>query len=140
VDVKPGIVRLFRERGIRCTKQRYALMEYLTRAARHTTVDHIFRAVNRKSRPHVSRATVYNNVRYLVETGLVRQVALEERAARYEANVKRHHHFVCDQCGRIEDVEWFEVPGLARRPELEERSVREYELLVRGICKRCSSS
>ena len=137
--MKPDIARMFHERGIRGTRQRYAVMEYLVRAPMHTTVDQILRAVNRAS-PHVSRATVYNNLRFLVEAGLVRQVALEERAARFEANLKRHHHFVCDRCSRIEDLEWFEVPGLARRPELRQRKLRQYELLVRGLCGRCSST
>ena len=81
---------------------------------------------------------MYNNLRFLVEAGLVRQVAMDERAARYEANVKRHHHFMCDRCGGIEDIEWFDIPGLARQSELRERNVREYELLIRGICSRCS--
>jgi Fur family peroxide stress response transcriptional regulator len=75
-----------------------------------------------------------------VQAGLVKQVAGDERAARFEANVKRHHHFVCDRCGRIEDIDWFDVPALARRSELGERHIREYELLIRGTCRRCSAT
>jgi Fur family peroxide stress response transcriptional regulator len=29
--------------------------------------------------------------------------------------VKRHHHFVCDRCGGIEDIDWFEIPHVAQR-------------------------
>src|SRR5215831_5126261 len=64
-DVRPDLVRISREHSIRCTQQRYAVMDYLVRQHGHATADEIFRAVN-VHHPRVSRATVYNNVRFLV--------------------------------------------------------------------------
>src|SRR5206468_5000993 len=94
--------------GLRCTPQRYAVMAFLMERARHPTAAQIFEAVNRVD-PRSSRATIYNNLRDLVQAGLVREVAVEGRAARFDAKGIRHHHFICDRCGNVEDVDWYDV-------------------------------
>ena len=104
--------------GLRCTPQRYAVMAFLMEHNRHPTAAEIFEAVNRVD-PRSSRATTYNNLRDLVQAGLVREVAVEGRAARFDAKGMRHHHFICDRCGNVEDMEWYDVPrpglGLPRQ-------------------------
>ena len=123
--------------GLRCTPQRYAVMALLMEPDRHPTAVEIFEAVNRLD-PRCSRATVYNNLRDLVQAGLVREVAVEGRAARFDAKGMRHHHFICDRCGDVEDMEWYDVPRPAAS-SLGKRSLRECELIFRGLCKKCAS-
>src|ERR1700730_6817065 len=86
--------------GLRCTPQRYAEMEFLVKHNRHATSAKIIEAVNRVD-PRSSRATTYNNLRDLVRAGLVREVAVEGRAARFDAKDMRHQHFICDRCGNV---------------------------------------
>ena len=122
--------------GLRCTPQRFAVMAFLTEHARHPTAAEIFEGVNRLD-PRCSRATTYNNLRDLVQAGLVREVAVEGRAARFDAKLMRHHHFICDRCGNVEDIEWYDVP----RPgsgSLGKRVLRECELIFRGLCTKCA--
>ena len=122
--------------GLRCTPQRYAVMAFLTECKRHPTAAEIFEAVNRMD-PRSSRATTYNNLRDLVEVGLVREVAVEGRAARFDAKGMRHHHFICDRCGNVEDIEWYSVPRPASS-SLGKRVLRECELIFRGLCVKCA--
>jgi Fur family peroxide stress response transcriptional regulator len=122
--------------GLRCTPQRYAVMAALAEQTAHPTASEIFEAVNRLD-PRSSRATTYNNLRDLVEAGLVREVALEGRAARFDLKGLRHNHFICDQCGTVEDMDWYDVP----KPEPESlgrRVLRDYELILRGLCGPCA--
>ena len=121
--------------GLRCTPQRYAVMAFLTECNRHPTAAEIFEAVNRMD-PRSSRATTYNNLRDLVQAGLVREVAVEGRAARFDAKGTRHHHFICDRCGNVEDIEWYKVPRPASS-SFGKRVVRECELIFRGLCTKC---
>src|ERR1700685_4076949 len=95
--------------GLRCTPQRYAVMAFLLEHNRHPTASEIFEAVNRVDPPS-SRATTYKNLRDLVEAGLVREVAVEGRSARFDAKGLRHHHFICDRCGNVEVMELCAVP------------------------------
>ena len=122
--------------GLGCTPQRYAVMAFWTQHNRHPTAGEIFEAVNRVD-PRSARATTYSNLRDLVQAGLVREVAVEGRAARFDAKGMRHHHFICDRCGNVEDIEWYDVPRPASR-SLGKRILRECELIFRGLCTKCA--
>jgi Fur family transcriptional regulator, peroxide stress response regulator len=122
--------------GLRCTAQRYAVMAFLLSHKGHPTAAEIFEAVNRVD-PRSSRATTYNNLRDLVNAGLVREVAVEGRAGRFDVTGMRHHHFVCDRCGAVEDMEWYDVPKPASR-SLGKRVVRDCQLIFRGLCAKCA--
>src|SRR2546423_95197 len=131
-----AIKRSLEDSGLRCTPQRYGVMAFLLKHTGHPTAVEIFEAVNRLD-PRSSRATTYNNLRDLVHVGLVREVAVEGRAARFDAKDVRHHHFICDRCGNVKDMEWYDVPGPASG-SLGKRILRECELIVRGLCTKCA--
>src|ERR1700684_2285162 len=111
MDVE-AIKQALESSGLRCTPQRYAVMAFLMEHHMHPTAAEIFEGVNRVD-PRSSRATTYNNLRDLVQAGLVREVAVEGRSARYDAKGLQHHHFVCDRCANVEDMDWYDVPNPA---------------------------
>jgi Fur family peroxide stress response transcriptional regulator len=131
-----AIKRSLKSSGLRCTPQRYAVMAFLMEQTSHPTAAEIFEGVNRAD-PRCSRATTYNNLRDLVQAGLVREVAVEGRAARFDAKGLRHHHFICDRCGNVEDLEWYDVPKPARG-SLGKRTLRQCEVIFRGLCAKCT--
>lgn len=131
-----GIKQSLESSGLRCTPQRYAMMAFLLECKIHPTAVEIFENVNRAD-PRSSRATIYNNLRDLVHAGLVREVAVEGRAARFDAKRGRHHHFICDSCGAVEDIGWYDVPKPASAA-LGNRRIRECELIFRGLCTKCA--
>ena len=133
---RDNVEALLREAELRLTPQRFAVLEYLTRAAGHPTADQIAAEINRRF-PRASRATVYNALKALRDAGLVREVATEEALTRYESNVEPHHHFVCRACGKIEDVppEAFAAPARVSLGGGQE--VETFEVVLRGLCGPC---
>lgn len=131
-----AIKRALEGRGLRCTPQRHDVMSFLAGHVDHPTAAEIFEGVNRVD-PRSSKATIYNNLRELVRAGLVREVAVEGRAARFDARALRHHHFICDRCGEVEDLEWYDVPRPASGA-LGKRVLRECEIILRGLCAKCA--
>ena len=131
-----SIRQILENSGLKFTPQRHCVMAFLVESTGHPTAAEIFEAVNRLD-PRSSRATTYNNLRDLVHAGLVREVAVEGRAARFDAKGIRHHHFICDCCGNVEDVDWYEVPKPAPGA-LGKRILRECELIARGLCTKCA--
>ena len=111
------------------------MLRYLSDQPVHATAEEIFVAVNRTD-PRASRATVYNNLRALEGAGLVREVVSEGKAARFDVNFHRHHHFLCERCGAVEDIEWFDLPAAARGV-LGARQVRHFDIVFRGVCGPC---
>lgn len=133
-----AIAEAFRAGSLRRTPQRYAILAHLVKSRVHPTAEEIFRAVNRFD-PRSSRATVYNSLHALERAGLVRELRLDGATARYDAALEPHHHFVCERCGILEDIEWFEVAGVATQPGLRGRMVKRYEIVFRGVCAACSA-
>ncbi|MBZ5580454.1 MAG: transcriptional repressor [Acidobacteriia bacterium] len=113
------------------------MLQFLWSREGHPTADEIFLAINR-SDPRSSRATIYNNLHALAEAGVVLAVSLDAGPVRYEANRQRHHHFVCERCGVLEDIASGDVSYRPRRLHLGSRIVRDYQIVFRGVCGRCS--
>jgi Fe2+ or Zn2+ uptake regulation protein len=91
-----------RSRGFRLTAPRRAVLEVVRGTKTHPTAEEVHRLVIRRA-PTVSLATVYRNLRLLVDAGLLGE--LPGPRARFDANTRAHHHFTCLRCGRIADVE-----------------------------------
>jgi Fur family peroxide stress response transcriptional regulator len=88
--------------------------------------------------PHLSLGTVYRNLEVLVEEGTVDEVACASRPARYDANLDPHHHFSCEDCGRIVDVDIPVPRGLAKRLEGEHGlEARRVSISFYGLCPEC---
>ena len=130
-----AIEQAFQRAGVRRTPQRFFVLEHLLTMPDHATAEELWMALN-KRHAQASRATVYNTLHALVEAGLVREFALDGKAVRYDANLERHHHFVCDKCGSVEDIDWFDIPPL-KRSQTKGRSIRCCEVIMRGVCSRC---
>ena len=101
LDVESAELAL-RGRGFRLTAPRHAVLEVVRGAKAHPTAEEVHRLVTRRA-PGVSLGTVYRNLRQLVDAGLIGE--LPGPPARYDANIRAHHHFTCLRCGRIMDVE-----------------------------------
>jgi Fe2+ or Zn2+ uptake regulation protein len=130
------IEQAFRAAALRPTAQRYAVLEFLARTPVHATADEILAAINRRD-PRASRATVYNSLRSLAKAGLVHEVFSDGKAARFDANLHPHHHFICEECGTVEDLAWFDVPRSNSAAAAGLREIRSYQIVFRGACARC---
>lgn len=134
---RPEILAAFRESKVRCTPQRYTILDHLMRSPKHPTAEEIYKSINRTD-PRASLATVYKSLHAMASAGLIREVNVEGHAARFESKMEKHHHFVCERCGKVEDISWFDVPALARRNRLGRRTLRRYEVVMRGLCSLCT--
>ena len=127
---------LLRERGLRVTEPRVAVLSYLASTDRHPTAEEVETAVNAGG-PVLSRASVYNVLHSLSRVGLVAGMSVKDGPARYDAHVAPHHHLVCRACGRVEDVAWSDF-GVAERGVLPDgRPVRTLSLTLDGLCRDC---
>src|SRR5262245_65856772 len=91
-----------RRAGLRLTGPRRLVLEVVRSTDAHPTAEAIHQTVRRRL-PSVSLGTVYRNLRVLVEEGLVKE--LPGPHARFDGNLREHHHFTCLGCGRIADVD-----------------------------------
>jgi len=127
-----------RRRGLKLTHQRTEVFRELTAGAEHPDAETIYRRVSRRI-PSISRDTVYRTLATLEEHGLVRRAEMLAGSARFDANMDRHHHFVCNRCGRVYDFysEAFDEIALPRALSDLGR-IELCHVQLRGICADCA--
>ncbi|MCL4793335.1 MAG: transcriptional repressor [Bryobacteraceae bacterium] len=120
---------------IRKTRQRSAIREALETCGRPMSPDEVL-ALAQKKVSGLGIATVYRNLKALVEEGWLVPVELPGEPARYElAGKDHHHHFHCRACGRV-----FELHGCVDK--LVEMvpagfAMTGHELVLYGLCGSC---
>ena len=85
------------------TNQRLEILNFLRQSADHPTAEEIYDAVKAKL-PRISKATVYNNLNFLIENDRVKMVNIKG-VSRFETKIQPHHHIICKKCSTIEDFE-----------------------------------
>lgn len=89
--------------GQRYTATRRALVDRLASAGRPLSIPDLLAGRRRR----MPQSSAYRNLAALERAGVVRRVIIEEDFGRYELDerlTEHHHHLVCSNCGRIEDV------------------------------------
>lgn len=137
---------LLRDKGLRATPQREAILEVLNRhQGQHLDVPAIHAMLSKPGRGNnVSGiATVYRTVELFDKLGLVARLEMENAPARYEIAQKdtpRHHHLVCLQCGQVIEIEPDALADLAARA-LRDKDflVSDKPVKIYGLCAKCQA-
>lgn len=88
--------------------------------------------------PGIGIATVYRNIKLLLDAGEIEVVSLPGENPRYEpAHREHHHHFQCDNCRRVFDVH--QCPGDLKGLAPKGFKVHRHELTLYGLCKECAT-
>jgi Fur family peroxide stress response transcriptional regulator len=128
-----------RRKALKVTHQRTEVFREVAGSDEHPDAETVYQRV-RNHVPAISRDTVYRTLATLEGVGLIRRIEVLGGPARYDANVDRHHHFVCRVCGRVKD---FHSEALNDLPI--PKSVRAFgrieaaQVQVRGVCASCAS-
>lgn len=122
----------------RSTRQRMAIRTAIERACRPLSPQEVLEAAQADV-PALGLATVYRNLKLLVEAHEVTAVSLPGDPPRYEAaRLAHHHHFQCTACQRVFDVHG--CPGNLGRLAPPGFTVEHHELTLYGLCAACKES
>ena len=103
-DINTGRVQaLLAEHAIRPTSQRVQIAAVLFAQPQHLSADLVLSKVNR-TRPIVSKATVYNTLNLFAKKGLIREVIIDSGKVFYDSNTDVHHHIYNEDTGMLLDV------------------------------------
>lgn len=126
-----------RRRGLKMTPQRLEIFRELAATSDHPSVETVHQRI-RERMPSVSLDTVYRTLATLQEHGFVSRVEVLDDRARYDANLERHHHFVCVRCQQVTDVVWPELDDMPFPAEAQGwGDVDRVYAEIRGACGSC---
>jgi len=99
------IINSLSEQGYRMTPQRMMVLAAIENSEHHISAEEIYAQVVTKY-PHVNISTVYRTMELLNRLGLVTETDLGGGRVRYHpADKGHHHHLVCQECGKVIDLD-----------------------------------
>ena len=127
-----------REEGGRLTLPRKMILEVLSEATGHMTVEDVRRRLEAHGHD-LDSPTIYRVLQWLKEMGVVSQTDLGGEAIMYQIMGDRpHHHLVCLSCGEVSDLDDSVLDNLRRRLRNDYGfEPRIDHLAIFGLCKRC---
>jgi Fe2+ or Zn2+ uptake regulation protein len=132
------IEALLRGAALRVTRPRVSVLSAVYDHP-HADTDSIIDVV-RRDLGEVSTQAVYDVLRALTATSLIRRIEPAGSVARYESRVgDNHHHVVCRSCGAIADVDCAvsTTPCLTASDD-QGFAIDEAEVTYWGTCPDCS--
>jgi len=122
----------------RKTEQRDAIRDVIEHAERPLNAQEIL-ARAQVAVPRMGIATVYRNLKAMVEDGSLATVELPHEASRSErSDLGHHHHSPCTSCPRVFDIDG--CAGHVDELAPEGFAVEHHEIMLYGRCPECSKS
>lgn len=127
-----------REVDLRATPARLAVMNFLEETDAPVDVNSVIEYLS-VNNIDADPATVFRIMNLLTQKGITIPIQFQEGKTRYELSSKDdHHHLICENCGKIEDISDTIVPELEK--EIHKKSgffVKRHSLEFFGVCTLC---
>lgn len=127
-------------RGKRITQQRRMIVEEVFKRHDHFDAEDLITHVSRVlGQRRVSRPTVYRTLTELVDSGLLRSMALGGRTVyEHDYGYPQHDHLHCQKCNKLIEFHSDEVAKIREAVAQEHHfRVTGHRLIISGICAEC---
>lgn len=131
------MMQTLKDKGIRVTSQRCEVYSFLCRENTHLTAEEIYEKIKTKL-PAMSLATVYSILELFQEKGLVKEIRIDFGKSCFEGRTDIHHHFFCNKCKTIIDIDMPLCSSLEKR-EVNGHKIESVQGYFYGICKNCQN-
>jgi len=122
---------------LKTTKARLAVLEILEAVGKPLDVSEIESELTNQS-VTADNATVYRILDIFVDKNLVQRIEFQEGKFRYEISGRKHHHLICENCGKIKDVNDCPVVDLeASIAKKHKFVIKRHALEFFGLCEDC---
>ena len=136
--MKAHISSVLKKSGLKSTKGRQAILQYLSQEKKPVTVELIENHLI-SSHQEIDNATIYRILEIFVEHGIATRVEFKEGKFRYELSaLPHHHHAICTMCGNIQDIEDCDIKSLETSvADTLEFTISSHTMDFFGLCKKC---
>ena len=125
--------------GHRITAVRRLIIDLLNQSKKPATALELQNIVTKKLRP-VNKTTIYRELELLLANKIIIEINFGDNKKRYEiAGLPHHHHLVCSNCDRVEDVFVTQDLNKLEQKISKEKSftIHSHSLEFFGLCQDC---
>ncbi len=139
--MKSNILEVLKENRVKITLERREIINILQQTRLPLSPTDLFFRV-KPALPKANLTTVYRNLEMLEGLGLVKRLGFNKNYFSYELVDDRdhHHHVVCRNCGRVEDLENISerfVSDVSRQTKFK---IEDHNLEFFGLCEECKQN
>ncbi len=116
----------------RQTKQKTVILGYLRSVKIHPTAETVYSAV-KKEISNISLGTVYRNLEEFSRNEIIKKIEAAGKK-RFDGDISAHGHFICSECGRIDDLFFKKKPKINFSKKY---SIDNTDLIIKGRCEKC---
>jgi len=128
------------DRNLFFTKEREKILNAIAKMKPHFSADELFVFIKKDLKMNISRASIYNNLPYFLDSGIIREVMVGTRHKYYEREVskKHHEHLICVNCKKIMEFDDCEMEKpIAKIEKKTGYKVIAHKIELYGICEKC---
>ena len=121
-------------------RKRNAILTCLQNTDSHPSAEMVHEML-RSEHPDISLATVYRNLALFKTQKLIQSLGTVNGIERFDANTAPHVHFICEDCGKVQDL-----PQIHPPQELSDTASRcsggqvtGCQLSFSGTCRECQN-
>ncbi len=127
-----------RDAGLKMTHQRMEIFRELAVATDHPSAETLYKRL-RSRLATLSLDTVYRTLATFEKHKLISRVETVESQARFEAEMRQHHHVICYRCGEITDFQWDSFDASRLPGEIAGwGSIENKKATLHGVCEKCT--
>ena len=131
------VVELLRQRGLRMTPQRRAIVAEIMKTQGHISPTALARNVQ-ADMPGVNASTIYRTLALLEEAGVLAHAHLEGGAEYHRTEDAGHVHLACSRCGTKDDLSLEEAVALQHLIERHHGFAPDLtHFAISGLCAGC---
>jgi len=134
------LIKDLSSKKLRITKLRKFLLQILLKNKEPLSVEDLISSLS-KHKINVHKTSVYRQLDVLKEVEIIREIQFGENKKRYEIfSDNHHHHLVCNDCGKIEDIESDKDLGILESKIIKEKKFKVTSHLLEffGLCAKCN--
>ena len=122
-------------------RKRNAILAYLRETKEHPSAEMVFNHLKPEI-PDLSLGTVYRNLAMFKERGEIISLGAVNGVERFDGNTEPHVHFICTQCGAVQDLPEISVPEELNSAVARSSGGRvdNCQLSFTGICGECATN
>ena len=140
IAVRNILASYLEQSKLRKTPERFAILDAIYEIDRHFTLDELNDKLIEEDRFHVSRATLYNTLKLLMELRLVIRHQFQG-TTKYEVcyDNDSHSHQICTICGKVKEFRSQKINNAISALHLRRFRKDGFSLYIYGICSSCQA-
>lgn len=134
------ILSNLRKEGFKITKAREGILKFLESTKLPVSAFEIKECIQKEGLRRINKTTIYRELQFLKAQDIIVEVDFGDGKKRYEMKRNHHHHVICVNCEKIEEIKLNKSIICQEEENISKASnftIVDHYLEFLGVCRKC---